>query len=118
MKIKIGKSIYTLIECQAIETSGARDNALCMGQCNYLKKTIAIVVDTNVANKEYIKKVITHEITHAYMHEYCVSNHWISDIEKSYEEEKVCDFIAWYGEDIIRDAEKIYKYIFEKKYKK
>lgn len=118
MKIKIGKSTYTLIECRAIETSDTRDNALCMGQCNYLKKTIAIVVDTDLVNKEYIKKIITHELTHAYMYEHCVKNEWLSDYEKSYEEEKMCCFFANFGENIIHDTEKIYKYIFEKSTKK
>lgn len=110
MKIKIGNSKYEIIKCSSIETEG---QGLCMGQCNYFKKTIEIVVDTNLANKEQIKKNITHELTHAYMYEHCVTNEWISDFEKSYEEEKICCFFANFGESIIRDTEKIYNSIFK-----
>lgn len=120
MRIKIGKNSYEILECLKIEKrndNNDSDNSLILGDTDFLKKSIAIVVDTNVVCKSEIKKIIVHELTHAYMYEHSVNNHWISAIEKGYEEEKICDFFATFGEDIIRDSEKIYKNIFEKEKK-
>lgn len=114
MWIKIGKSKYEIVECLKIEKNNSDENSLILGDTNYLKKTIAIVVDIKVVCKSEIKRIITHELTHAYMFEHCVNNHWISAIDKGYEEEKMCDFFARYGEDIIKDTQRVYEMIFKK----
>jgi len=63
-----------------------------LGSCDDITKTIYI---SNILTPQRIKKVLCHEIVHAFMYSYNVN---ITDEV----EEIVADLIATYGEQIIR----------------
>ena len=69
-----------------------RDNGTwSIGVCNDILKTIYISEDLDVA---MIKKVLSHELTHAAMFSY--------NIELSYEQEELlADLVATYGQEIV-----------------
>lgn len=74
------------------------DGSRTVGVCDRNSKTIYV---SDCLYGFFLKKVIIHEISHAYMFEYNVK----LTIEQ---EELVCDLIATYGEDIIGTAKEIF----------
>jgi hypothetical protein len=80
------------------------DGSYALGMCDVSTKTIYI---SNALNKQMVKKVLTHEITHAAMFSY--------GVELTYEQEElISDLIATYGNEIIQTTNKIFKRIQKK----
>ena len=80
------------------------DGSYALGMCDNEQKTIYI---NNSVDSELMKKILTHELTHAAMFSY--------DIELSLDQEElIADLIATYGHEIIYTTNKIFKRIQEK----
>lgn len=79
------------------------DGSKTVGVCDQNSRTIYI---SDCLHGKFLKKVLLHEISHAYMFEYDVT----LTIDQ---EELVCDLIATYGEDIVGTANEIF-YILKK----
>ena len=60
------------------------------------------IVLSAMLNQHTARRVITHEVTHAFV--------WATQVhvQKTYTEEEMCDFIACYGTQINRCADEIY----------
>lgn len=75
------------------------DGSLTIGTCDDIDKTIYL---SNTLSGVKLKKVLSHEITHAAMFSY--------DVNLSIEQEELlADLIATYGEEIISIANKMFK---------
>lgn len=80
------------------------DGSITIGACDDNEKTIYI---KNTLHGYLLKKVLSHEITHAAMFSY--------DINLTYEQEELlADLIATYGEEIINIANKVFKKLKER----
>lgn len=75
-----------------------KDGTYTIGVCNNNNKTIFL--NENLKNG-MLKKVLIHEIAHAFMFEYHV------DLSVA-EEEVICDLIATYGEDIVSVSDDVF----------
>lgn len=69
-----------------------------LGVCD--KPTQTIYINETIPNWK-IKKVIAHELTHAYVFSYC------NNISYE-EEERLADFVSSHGQSIIKNTKKIY----------
>lgn len=70
-----------------------------LGCCDDLLKTIFI---NGTLNELYLKKVLCHELVHAYVYSYNIK---LSD----YQEELLADFIATHGKNIIEATDSLYR---------
>ena len=68
------------------------------GRINYQAQTIKIL---NSLTKEHKEKILVHELTHA-----CLYAHGFSE-NKSFDQEQLCDFMAFQGINIIVKASEI-----------
>lgn len=75
------------------------DGTASLGCCDDIKKTIYI---DETVNEFYLKKVLTHELTHAAMFSYNVNLNYD-------QEELLADLIATYGHEIIHMTNIIFK---------
>lgn len=67
------------------------DGSLTVGVTDFPKKTVFL---SNLLKGTFLRKVTAHELTHCF----CFSYSIVLDIE---EEERMADFIATYGEELI-----------------
>lgn len=51
--------------------------------------------------RDFLKRVLIHKLTHAFIFEYSLMLNTYKAIDKSFEEEKVCDMFSSYAEEII-----------------
>lgn len=78
-------------------------NGTCqIGCCDYVHHRIYIHKDLSLVQKV---KTLKHELTHAIIEEYALSND-----EGQLSEEKVCDFMSIYGSEIESLTEHYFKY--------
>lgn len=78
-------------------------NGACqIGCCDYIHHRIYIHKDLSLVQKV---KTLKHELTHAIIEEYALSND-----EGQLSEEKVCDFMSIYGSEIESLTEHYFKY--------
>lgn len=78
-------------------------NGACqIGCCDYVHHRIYIHKDLSLVQKV---KTLKHELTHAIIEEYALSND-----EGKLSEEKVCDFMSIYGSEIESLTEHYFKY--------
>lgn len=78
-------------------------NGACqIGCCDYVHHRIYIHKDLSLVQKV---KTLKHELTHAIIEEYALSND-----EGQLSEEKVCDFMSIYGSEIESLTEHYFKY--------
>lgn len=75
------------------------DNKLSYGTCRYYEN--AIYLDKNLC-EAHKKKVLAHELTHAYIFSHLLK---YSD---NYTEEEVCEFLACYGKQIWNEVEEYF----------
>lgn len=75
------------------------DGSRTVGACNKNNRVIYI---SDCLYGAFLKKVLLHELSHAYMFEYNVNL-------SVKEEEIVCDIIANYGEDIVYAANTVFR---------
>ena len=74
------------------------DGSWTIGACDDMLKTIYLCEDLN---KSLLRKVLCHELVHAFMFSY--------DVDLSYdEEEMVAEIMSEYGEDILEYTNTIY----------
>lgn len=97
--VKINKILYQIktVDNKELNRHQDEDNSVigltdCIDQIIYLDKDL---------KKERMKQTLIHELTHAYINE-C----YPSEI---FDEEDLCNFIAIYSEDILTEANRIYK---------
>lgn len=100
MKIKIKKNFYKIF-------FDIKQDVDYFGKTCFAAKEIHLCI---FGTKEFLKKVVRHELTHAFLFEYGISPNWLDYNEKAYEEESVCDIVAIYSEDILKLANKICAY--------
>ena len=81
------------------------DRIFSLGCCDYITKTIYLSKDIQ---DRYIKKVLCHELVHAFMFSYKI------DLSLE-EEEKVADLISTYGQSIVDTSNKISQNIKKQK---
>lgn len=98
MKVKINKYTYEIIETKADDLAVRDDKGnLCFGLTNYLSHKIFLLKDVSKAR---LKATLIHELTHAFIEAYgFVYNETLNN-------EQVCEFVALYGADIIKIADK------------
>lgn len=63
---------------------------------------VKIIYLSDELHGEFLRKVLTHEVTHAYIYSYGI----FLDVMQ---EEMVCDILASYARDIIRITDEVYK---------
>lgn len=81
------------------------DRGYALGVCDDSLKTIFI---NKELDKDYIERVLCHELTHAAMFSY--------NIELTWEQEEIlADLIATYGEEIVHITNLVFKRIIEKR---
>ena len=76
-----------------------------LGCCDRNTQTICI---NNTLPKSQMRKVLCHEIVHAFMYSYSINLGY-------YEEEKIADIIATYGHSMIQLTNLTYKNLIQKK---
>lgn len=80
------------------------DGTYTIGACDDILKTIYICESLN---DKYLKRVLSHELTHAAMFSY--------NVDLSYEQEEIlADLMATYGQEIISMTNLIFKRIKER----
>ena len=80
-------------------------NEPALGCCDRNTQTICI---NNTLSKSSMRKVLCHEIVHAFMYSYSIPLGY-------YEEEKIADIIATYGHSMVQLTDLTYKYLIQKK---
>lgn len=89
-------------EVRFINSSDMRDGDI--GTCWSYKRSIDI---DNSLEKEETKIILTHELAHAFLAS-CGDVH-----QEQYNEEKVCDFVAWNVDELISVRDKVMKAVFK-----
>ena len=108
MKLTINR--ITMVEYDVIESGNneyvyidSDSNGTCqIGCCDYVHHRIFIHKELSLTQKI---KTLKHELTHAIIEEYALSND-----ECKISEEKVCDFMSIYGSEIESLTEHYFKY--------
>ena len=89
-------------EVRFIDPSQMREGDI--GTCWSYKRTIDI---DNSLDYEGAKTILVHELTHAFLSS-CGDIH-----QEQYNEEKVCDFVAWNVDELITVRDKVLKAVFK-----
>ena len=71
---------------------------VCKGCTHYKDAEIYISVDTSARDK---RRLLAHELSHAFLYETQV------ELKERYTEEDLCEFIAKFGDRIIKEVERI-----------
>jgi len=77
------------------------DGSSTIGMCDNRKKCVFIC--ENLSSERY-KKVLCHEICHAYCFEYGIEL-------STYEEEVLCNFVSEHGKNIIYTVDRLFKIV-------
>lgn len=92
---KLSNIDYDIIETddeKYVKLKNGIDSESILGLCDVANQKIYIHKDISMLNKI---KTLKHEIAHALLYEYCLSN-------DSYTEEQLCDFVSVYGSEVER----------------
>lgn len=100
--VKINKILYQIktVENKELNRYIDDDGNSTIGLTDCINQTIYLDKDLK---KERMKQTLVHELTHAYINEYCPSD--------MFDEEELCNFVAIYSEDIVKEADRIYEEI-------
>lgn len=100
--VRINGEDWNIIICEPCNRALATSAGYCaLGVCDDNTKTIYIQTDLE---REKMRKVLCHELTHAAMFSYnVVLDYWT--------EELVADLIATYGEQIAGETERVFDYL-------
>lgn len=83
-----------------------KDNMVCIAQL--YKQLRTIYIDEGLLNDEVeLRETIIHELVHAFIMTYAIDHKEFRD------EEFICEFIAVYGDDILKTANELMAYFYE-----
>ena len=91
MKVEINNLIWEIEEVETRDVNLLEGENSCYGTCHYYKNVIYLDKSLTEFHK---KRVLAHELTHAYIFSYLLTK------QEKYSEEEMCEFVALYGNDI------------------
>ena len=101
----IGYSWQTIAPASLMEYL-IKDNMVCIAQL--YKQLRTIYIDEGLLNDEVeLRETIIHELVHAFIMTYAIDHKEFRD------EEFICEFIAVYGDDILKTANELMDYFYE-----
>ena len=100
MKIRINKLKFTIRQTMDESTLATKDGGVLFGFTDYLKQEI--VLRGNLS-KTLMYNTLLHELTHAFLFAYGLSNN------ETFNHEQICEFVGAYANDIVRIADKYLK---------
>lgn len=90
------ESTWSIIEVAGSDSSLFIDGKHCRGATHYFNREIYINKDLTPEDK---KQTLIHELVHATLYDTQI------ELKEEYSEENLCDFVAMYGEGVVRVAE-------------
>ena len=105
--ISVGKLNWTLLLVESIYNE--RDDVIAMGQTH---GAFGIVKIRQGLKREFLEKTVRHEIAHVFMDSFA-----LRESDNSYDEEKVCEIIATYGDEIVEVSKHVVKEIIKRSHK-
>lgn len=100
INIKVNNYNWCIELTDNIENLTNKEGNICKGTTSYKNKTIYL--DYKIS-EETAKHVLIHELTHVYIYETQL------ELKSYYNEEDLCEFVAMYGERVIKKAKSILK---------
>lgn len=105
--ISVGKLNWTFLLVESINNE--KDDVITMGQTH---GALGIVKIRQGLKREFLEKTVRREIAHVFMDSFA-----LRESDNSYDEEKVCEIIATYGDEIIELSKHVVKKIIIRNYK-
>lgn len=105
--ISVGKLNWTFLLVESINDE--KDDVITMGQTH---GALGIVKIRQGLKREFLEKTVRREIAHVFMDSFA-----LRESDNSYDEEKVCEIIATYGDEIIELSKHVVKKIIIRNYK-